>query len=169
MSKKVAFRSSLGGYNRKDVNDYLIARSRETQKLIEQKNAAIADLNDRVARLAGEVQSAADSLKDEVRSDAGELAVSLEALRSLVGSLLGELESSETELARMSVYRAKAEKFDRFASSLSDIFSLDPGVSPAAEPDAGVSRTAEFRERADARFGEFSALLERLAARTGEK
>ena len=170
MSNKVAFRSSIGGYNRKDVNDYLISRAHETQKLIEQKNSVIAELKDEIARLGDEALIAADRFKGEIREDAGELAISLGSLRSLVDALFVELDGAKAELAQMSVYRAKAEKFDRFASSLSDIFSVEQSLSDAAEPaDDAEDENAAFRERAEAEFKSFEALLERLAGRTDQK
>ncbi len=167
MSKKVAFRSSLGGYNRKDVNDYLTSRAQETQKLIEQKNSAIAGLKEEISRLGREASGEADRLRDEVRADAGELGIRLGALRSLVGTLIEELDGAKAEIKKMEVYRAKAEKFDRFASSLSDIFSVEPASEE--EPAQTADENAALRERAEAELGEFAALLERLAARTEKK
>ncbi|MBQ9544221.1 MAG: hypothetical protein IJV00_03750 [Clostridia bacterium] len=163
MSDKVAFRSSLVGYNKKDVNDYLIARANETHKLIEEKNSAITVLKKEISRVKEEALGAADGLKGEIKSEAGKLSENLGSLRAFVDSLLEELKRSQNELAGMNDFRVKAEKLDRFTSTLSEILSLDQSVT-ASETNAPEDRTQDLKARADSEFSRISDLIEKLAA-----
>lgn len=125
MSKSVYFRTSLGGYNRQDVNEYLIARSREHTEALNQKNERIHQLEQELELSRQEAAKAAQGVKGGLQSCARDTQNALSQLESAVEQVLGALSQADAEQKKHAAYMEKATKYDRLASTLSDILQVD--------------------------------------------
>lgn len=162
MARSVMFRTSLAGYNKQDVNEYLSARAEETEALISRKNQQISVLSSQLAAVKEEKTSIEKSIHGQVQEQAKELSLHLEGAKQIAEELLQALSSADEELKKNAEYAAKAAKYDALASTLSQLLSVDPkaeSFSQTETPDRS-SLCESLRQELSALHTGLEALLE---------
>lgn len=155
-TKNVAFRSAIGGYNREDVNRYILDLNRE---FADREKQASDELAAAEARLAAAEQSA-ESLqkeKNEACTKNAALSDELEATKAELASLKEQLAAAEESAVslrhelneRPAVDAAdKSEKYDQISAQIGDIMisastSADAIVAAANEQAAKIMSDTE--------------------------
>ncbi|MBQ8746351.1 MAG: hypothetical protein IJZ08_00600 [Clostridia bacterium] len=125
-TKNVAFRSAIGGYNREDVNQYILTINRELEEkalaaeesekkieaITEELDAAKAD-KDALEGIQASLRESVDQLKEENESLREKLAAA-EAEKAQLAERLAEMEKSAEE-------EEKSQKYDRISAQIGDI------------------------------------------------
>lgn len=126
MARSVLFRSSLAGYNKKDVNDYLAARAKEVEEQIARKNEQITLLSRQLSAAESEAQKAKETLEGELREKADALESCLLEAKAAAEKLLEALSLADEELKKNGEYAEKAKKYDALAGTLSQLLNVEP-------------------------------------------
>lgn len=126
MSKQVLFRSALGGYNKKDVNQYLISKSNETKEILALKDAEIKELSSRLMKVEGLAEEKERILKQRVGESACGLKGDLAALKLKLDEVISLVDELDRAVEKGAENSSKAAKYDRLALTLGDMFSIDP-------------------------------------------
>lgn len=154
--KKVAFRSSLGGFNREDVNKYILTLSR--------------DFGEKEAELTARA-AAAEAAAEEARTEADALRADLAAAKASSAEAAAEIETQKAEIAALKAQLAdtaeeaaslrrdlqarpaaptadKSEKYDQISAQIGDIMisastSADAIVAAANEQAAKIMSETE--------------------------
>lgn len=145
-TKNVAFRSAIGGYNREDVNRYILDLNRDfADKERDSANAlAAADAN------LTEAKQDVEKLKCEKEAATAEIAAlsaELDAARADISSLKAKLAAAEETSASLrreletrpvSTNADKSEKYDQISAQIGDIM-----ISATTSADAIVAAANE--------------------------
>ncbi len=148
--ENVAFRSAVGGYNREDVNRYILHFNRE----LEEKEAAVqkerSALEARVAE-ADDSVSSANAERDAALADKESVLATLSTVQEELASLREKLALLEEENVALTAELAtrplpetdsdkseKSEKYDQISSQIGDIM-----ISASASADAIVAAANE--------------------------
>ncbi len=138
-SKKVAFRSSIGGYNREDVHQYILkadsAAAEREQSLREEAETARRSADAAAAEAQSEREKAARlesdlvQLKERLAAVQGELDAARKELESAaerqkddaarIASLEEQLQKRDTQSAEET--EQKSKKYDRISAQIGDI------------------------------------------------
>ncbi len=164
MARSVMFRTSLTGYHKKDVNEYLASRARETEELIARKNEQISALSSQLAAAKQEVKSIEKNLCGRVQEQAQELSLRLESVKIAAEELLQALAQADEELKKSGEYAAKAAKYDALASTLSQLLSVDP--KEESFPQSEVADRSALCARLCGELDGIGAGLEKLSQQT---
>lgn len=167
-TKNVAFRSAIGGYNREDVNKYIIEINRE----LEAKDTALKEseknASDALSRVSA-LESEADTLKaDKIALEGvqASLREALDQLKEENAALKESLAAVQREAARLAALEAasseddKSQKYDRISAQIGDIMisantSADAIVAAANDHAAKIiSDTESEALRTRARLSE---------------
>ncbi len=149
MSKMVAFRTSLSGFNKKDVNNYIAESSAEFARIEEESSAKIDAITKELDAVKGE--------KDTVSAE-------LESARAELEGARAELESVRAEFERLSSSAfATKEEFSRVEGERDDLKAQLEAI--IAERDALKAENAviptlkDKAERYDAMSGELGEMI----------
>ena len=126
MSKQVLFRGALGGYNKKDVNEYLISKANETKEIIGLKDEQIKELSLRLGKAEGLAAEKERLLKERVKESASSINSELNSFKAKLEELFSVIAQLDGEVEKGAQNAAKAAKYDRLALTLGDMFSIDP-------------------------------------------
>ena len=126
MAKQVLFRGALGGYNKKDVNEYLISKAKETKELLALRDEQIKELSEKLGKAEGFAAERERLLKEKVKGSADALNTELDALKAKLDELFSIVNELDSEIEKGAQNAAKAAKYDRLALTLGDMFSIDP-------------------------------------------
>lgn len=137
MSSGVSFRSSIGGYNKKDVNDYITKADREFSEYKASAEEEKARLEAGI-KTAGEEAESSKRLLDEVKAE-------FEALEDEIASLSMRLEDAENHSA--AIEKELEEKKSALLDSESELETVkaEKAVSDRMLSDANA-RLAEIKE-----------------------
>ena len=142
-TKNVAFRSAIGGYNREDVNRYILDLNREFADKEKQAVDDLAAAESRLAEAVADLQKAKDAAAAESTALTAELDAARAELSSLQAKLAGAeetLSSLRRELDERPVLSAadKSEKYDQISAQIGDIM-----ISASTSADAIVAAANE--------------------------
>ncbi len=149
MSPKIGFRTSLGGYNKNDVNEYLKERARETREQIAERDAKIKALTEDLELEKLHAARSHAKLKEDLSAQSGGLENGIAAVDAASRRVMEQLDSADRELENMVLYRVKAEKFDKLAATLSDLLRLQGKAEQVSVP-VMPDRSALKKEMEDA-------------------
>ena len=157
-TKNVAFRSSMSGYNRKDVNQYILTINREMEEKDELLKNAHLEMEENAKTFETErtsLEASISFLKSEKEALESVLAATQESagqLKEEIASLREKLLSAEmtadtlrTELLQRSLPNGtddKLEKYDRISAQIGDIM-----ISANTSADAIVAAANEHATR----------------------
>lgn len=134
MSPKIGFRTSLGGYNKNDVNEYVKERARETREQIAERDARIKALTEELEIERRSAAQSAQRLKADLSAQSGGLEDGISAVDAASRRIMEQLDGADRELENMILYRVKAEKFDKLAATLSDLLRLQGKTEQVSVP-----------------------------------
>lgn len=192
--KMVLFRTSLGGFNREDVNNYieklnneLAEREKLAKKKLEAAEAKCRELADRIAELeaatakVAELESEAqarEKLIAEYIEKVEHQTAEIEALKASNNSAESEITMLTDEIASLSEAISKSEKYDDISSQIGEIIlsarSTADGILAKAEEEASKkllnadalmqNAANEFNSRTDSATSNIKAQLAGLAS-----
>ncbi len=169
-TKNVAFRSAIGGYNREDVNRYILDINRELQE----KSALADDAAARASALGAELETVTAD-KTALEGIRASLQEAIDQLKEENESLREKLAAVEAENARLVVSPEdgdKSQKYDRISAQIGDIMisantSADAIVAAANDHAAKIISDTET-EANDIRARLSDAADDMLAEISGE-
>ncbi len=153
-----AFRSSMGGFNKKDVNDYIARLNREFCELTAAKDEEIKNLKKSLADAKNAFDSAAETSTEAAAAE-------LERANSLIGAQTEQLEAQSEKIAALEKELAEANQ--RLSLSSSKVAQYDSATSRMGEIFLEASNDAE-RIRAQAKVSA-DELIERTEADCKER
>ena len=134
MSKAVVFRTSLAGYNKKDVNDYIRQRAEQTRAQTEEQKERIAQLSERLASCEKQAEEKKEELIGRLTEKSALLSERLEAVEQSVQGLFYELEQADRQVQKGMSDAEKAKKYDQLAQGLGQLLNLEMKAEESAEP-----------------------------------
>lgn len=161
MSEMVEFRSSLGGFNKKDVNAYVARIAQEHDGVETELRHQIAEWQEKAEAAKNEQDSLQESVQaarseaEQLREEAARLSAESESLRARISALEEEnltlsarAEAAEKSCREMQeqekALREKADRYDATSAQLGDMIMSAKKTSgeilQAAEKDADQMR-----------------------------
>ncbi len=175
-TKNVAFRSAIGGYNREDVNQYILNINRE----LEEKDSAAAEAEKKAAEAADRITAltadldAAKADKEALEGSRSSLSESVDQLKEENDSLREKLAAAEAEKAQLAARlkemessaeeEEKSQKYDRISAQIGDIMI---SANTSADAIVAAANTHAAKILSDTEI-EANAIRTRLNAKATE-
>ncbi len=125
MSKPVMFRTSLAGYNKKDVNDYIRRHAMETQAQLEEQKQTVSSLSKRLASCEEQAQGQRRELKSRLGEEVSVLSRELVRTKAAVQELLEQLTLADLQVQNGQADAQKAKQYDALAQGLGQLLNLE--------------------------------------------
>ncbi len=178
---KPFFRTAVGGYNKSDVNEYILQKSREhdavvgemekafseeRDALIRQRDYAVSKAEEEKAKLSEKLSAAENKTAglEDCAARLGEISFAATALRENAGNLseLSEelslcVSAMRKTLEAIRTTEEKAKKMDRFTALFSEMFS--PSEKTVVSSD-NVSSETDMRDESLTKAEELIAKLD---------
>lgn len=169
-TKNVAFRSAIGGYNREDVNRYIL----DINRALQEKSAQADEAESRAETLSAELD-AITADKTALEGIRASLQEAIDQLKEENEALREKLAAAEAENARLAVSPEdgdKSQKYDRISAQIGDIMisantSADAIVAAANDHAAKIITDTE-NEANDIRTRLSAAADDMLSEISGE-
>ncbi len=175
-----AFRTSISGYNKADVNEYILKLNTEYSRGLAEKDEEIASLKSELeaANTAlNDAKNTADSEK-ELESANNVIAAQteqLEALKRELDEAKAELSATKSELERIGDLSDKMEQYENMTTRMGEIYMEATTDADRIRKEAKqaadelLSKTAEDcrerRQQLEARLSDFAAIRKEEIAR----
>ncbi len=155
-TKNVAFRSAIGGYNREDVNRYILDLNRDFAEKEQQLNSALTASESKYRESADTAEQFRADRDNALRAN-DTLTADLNAARAEVEKLKAQLSAAEETAASLrreldarpaASVSDKSEKYDQISAQIGDIMisastSADAIVAAANEQAAKIMSETE--------------------------
>jgi len=143
--KKVAFRTSIGGFNKKDVTQFVISQNIENEKKLKEKDEIILSLEEQISNIENNRIKFHEEIKRQNDANKNNKSIQVKLnddilhIISLIDSLNEDVKKAVTlcdefkikltefneKLSVALKFQDKAEKFDKFTNLLTSMLNND--------------------------------------------